>query len=174
MDRETQLQLLLDHHRRPRHRGPLEGADISVPGGNPGCGDVITMHVKADPAAERIERLMFEGAGCTLSQAAASIIVERFNRSHPTFEEVGEFSYEQMMDLLGREVVESRPRCATLALGTIKAAVRAIAINRKLRAAGKSDQEIDALRRALSDQAAGTGLVFGDQATRAAGEQPQE
>jgi len=170
MDRETQLQLLLDHHRRPRHRGPMPDADAHVPGGNPGCGDVITMHVKADKAGTRIERLAFEGEGCTLSQAAASILAERFNRTHPSFTDVMEFSYEEMLDLLGREIVDARPRCATLALGTIKAAVRAIDINRKLRAAGKTDEEIETLRQALRDQAAGTGLVFGDNAATAAGE----
>ena len=170
MDRESQLQLLLDHHRRPRHRGPMEDADVSVPGGNPGCGDLITMHVKADAEGTRIERLSFEGEGCTLSQAAASILAERFNTTRPLFGDVMDFSYEAMLDLLGREIVDARPRCATLALGTIKAAVRAIDINRKLRASGKTDEQIAALRKALQDQAAGTGLVFGENAAAAAGD----
>jgi nitrogen fixation NifU-like protein len=169
MDRETQLQLLVDHYRRPRHRGPMPDADAHVPGGNPGCGDVITMHLKADPAGERVERVSFEGEGCTLSQAAASILAERFNRERPTLDEVRRFTPERMIDLLGRELVESRPRCATLALGTLQAAARVIDINRKLRAAGKTDEQIAELRRALQQQGAGTGLVFGEQAATAAG-----
>jgi nitrogen fixation NifU-like protein len=75
-----------------------------------------------------------------------------------------------MIELLGRDVVGSRPRCATLALGTLKAAVRRIEMDRRLRASGRSDEEIAHLREALAAQAAGTGLVFGEGAVLAARE----
>jgi len=73
-----------------------------------------------------------------------------------------------MMDLVGREVADSRPRCATLALGTLKAAVKAAEMNRKLKAAGKSEMEIAELRRAIAAAAEGTGLVIGEGAESAA------
>ena len=76
--------------------------------------------------------------------------------------------------MLGEDIVGSRPRCATLALGTLKAAVKRIEMDRRLRAAGRSDEEIAAMRAALAQQAGG-GLVFGEAAVaevRAAG--PQE
>ena len=76
------------------------------------------------------------------------------------------FSYEEMLDLLGRDVAATRPACASLALGTLKAAVKTVEINRKLRAAGHSDADIAALRRAVAAQAAGTGLVLGEDAER--------
>jgi hypothetical protein len=110
----------------------------------------------------------FEGVGCTLSQAAASILTERMNKLKPTFEEVLAFSYEEMLDVLGREIAESRPQCATLALGTLKGAVKTVEMNRKLRAAGRTSQEIRELRRAVAAQVAGTGLVLGDRAQEAA------
>lgn len=148
MDRETRIAWLVDHARRPRHQGALPDADVQVPGGNPGCGDVVTVFLKADPVEERIAAVTFEGTGCTLSQAAASILVERTNRRRPTFAEVEGFTYEEMMDLVGRDVADARPQCATLALGTLKAAVRAVVMNRKLKAAGHSDAGIAELRRA--------------------------
>ncbi len=170
MDRETRIAWLVDHHRRPRHRGALPDADAQVPGGNPGCGDIITMYLRADPDEDRVAAVSFEGSGCTLSQAAASILAERTNRERPTFAEVLAFSYEEMLDLLGRDVAATRPACASLALGTLKAAVKTVEMNRKLRAAGHSDADIAALRRAVAAQAAGTGLVLGEDAERAARE----
>ncbi len=158
MDRETRVAWLVDHSQHPRHRGKLEGADVRMPGGNPGCGDLLTAYLKAAPGADRVDALTFEGEGCTLSQAAASILAERVNREHPSFEDVLAMSYEEMVDLLGRDLVSSRPRCATLALGTLKAAVRRVEMDRRLRAAGRSEEEI----RALRGQSEEAGLVFGE------------
>lgn len=168
MDRDTRIAWLVDHAKRPRHAGVLPDADARVPGGNPGCGDLVTLYLKADPAEDRVAAVSFEGTGCTLSQAAASILAERTNRQHPTFDEVMEFTYEDMMDLVGRDVADSRPRCATLALGTLKAAVKTAEMNRKLKAAGKSAREIAELRRAIAAAAEGTGLVLGEGAEAAA------
>lgn len=169
MDRQTRIALLADHFKRPRHKHAMEGADVRMPGGNPGCGDVVIVYVKADPGTDRIAEVSFEGEGCTISQAAASILAERMNRKKPTFDEILALSYEEMIDILGRDVVGSRPRCATLALGTLKAAVKRVEMDRKLRAAGRSDEEIRQIREAIAAQAAGTGLVFGDGAEVAAG-----
>ncbi len=167
MDRETRIAWLVDHYQHPRHRGRLEGADVRMPGGNPGCGDLLTAYLRAAPEADRVEALSFEGEGCTLSQAAASILAERVNRERPTFDEVLAFSYEEMMEMLGRDLVSARPRCATLALGTLQAAVRRLAMDRRLRKAGRSDAEIRALRgETPADEE--SGLVFGERAARAA------
>ena len=53
-----------------------------------------------------------------------------------------------MLDLLGPDLVMSRPRCATLALSTLKAAVKTVEMNRKLKRAGYTEAEIQELRRA--------------------------
>lgn len=158
MDRETRIAWLVDHYQHPRHRGKLEGADVRMPGGNPGCGDVLTAYLKAETGADRVAALTYEGEGCTLSQAAASILAERVNKQHPSFADVMAMSYEEMMEILGRDLVSSRPRCATLALGTLKAAVRRVEMDRRLRAAGRSEAEI----RALRGESEEGGLVFGE------------
>ncbi len=170
MDRQTRIELLVDHFKRPRFRGALPDADVRMPGGNPGCGDVVAMYVRAAPDEDRVDRVTFEGKGCTISQAAASILAERVNRKRLSFHDILEMSYEDMIRILGEDVVGSRPRCATLALGTLKAAVKRIDMDRKLRASGRTDDEIRAMREALATQASG-GLVFGagaeDEARRA-------
>lgn len=168
MDRETRIAWLVQHAQRPRHTTPLPDADISVPGGNPGCGDLLTAYLKAAPEDDRVAAVSFVGTGCGLSQAAASILAERMNKEHPSFADVLDFTYEEMMDLVGRDVAEARPRCATLALGTLKAAVKALEMNRKLRAAGKSEAEIVELRRVVAAAAEGTGIVVGEGAAAAA------
>jgi nitrogen fixation NifU-like protein len=122
VDRQTQIEVLLDHFNNPRNRKKLENADVVMPGGNPGCGDVVTMYLKTDDG--KVGEVAFVGSGCTISQAAASVLMEMVNADKPALEQVLEMDYEDMVDTLGRETVSSRPRCATLALGTLKAAVR--------------------------------------------------
>jgi nitrogen fixation protein NifU and related proteins len=147
MDRETRITWLVDHSQRPRFKGSLPDADARVPGGNPGCGDIITIYLKAKEGEDRVEAVRFEGTGCTLSQAAASILAERANNQQPSFEEILGFSYEQMLDLIGRDIAAARPQCATLALGTLQGAVKTVLMDRKLRAAGHTNEEIAELRK---------------------------
>ncbi len=168
MDRQTRIALLVDHYKHPRHKGALADADARMPGGNPGCGDIVTMYVRASPGEDRIDEVSFEGEGCTISQAAASILAQRVNKKRMGFDEVNSLSYEAMIDLLGQDIVGSRPRCATLALGTLKAAVKRIEMDRRLRAAGRTDEEIRRMREAIAAQAAGSGLVFGEDAVELA------
>ena len=119
MDRQAQIEFILDHYENPRNHGKLEGADVVSEGGNPGCGDIVTIYLKVDPE-QRVEQVTFEGQGCTISQAAASLVTEMVTGK--PLGEVLEMSYDVIVDELGRELVMSRPRCATLALGTLKAA----------------------------------------------------
>ena len=50
MDRQEQIEFILDHYQQPRQHGSLEPADVTMPGGNPGCGDVITVYLNVDRA----------------------------------------------------------------------------------------------------------------------------
>jgi nitrogen fixation NifU-like protein len=121
VDRQEAIENLLDHYQRPRNRGALDDADVTMPGGNPGCGDLVTIYLKIDQSGERIERVTFEGEGCTISQAASSILTEMVQGA--PLSNVDAMDFNDMIDELGREVVSTRPRCATLALGTLKAAI---------------------------------------------------
>jgi nitrogen fixation protein NifU and related proteins len=117
MSRQEAIEFLVDHYQNPRNRGPLENADIHLTGGNPGCADRVEMYAKVDESG-RIQAVSFEGEGCTISMAAASYVTELV--AGMSMEEVEELTFETLMDDLGREVVMSRPTCATVALGTLK------------------------------------------------------
>jgi len=119
MDRQSQIEFILDHFENPRNHGKLDDADVVSDGGNPGCGDIVTIYLKVDDAG-KVEKVTFEGQGCTISQAAASLVTEMVTGQ--PLDDVLTLDYDAIIDELGREVVMSRPRCATLALGTIKAA----------------------------------------------------
>jgi nitrogen fixation NifU-like protein len=67
-------ELILDHYRKPRNKGELDNADRVVPMANPLCGDEIFLHVKFD--GDRVSDLKFTGRGCSISQAAASMMTE--------------------------------------------------------------------------------------------------
>ncbi|MBX6342019.1 MAG: iron-sulfur cluster assembly scaffold protein, partial [Thermomicrobiaceae bacterium] len=136
MDRQEQIEILLDHYENPRHRHPIEGADVTMPGGNPGCGDVVTIYLDVAEDGERIADVAFEGEGCTISQAAASILMEIAHEEGWTLDDVMSQDYQTMVDILGKEAVQMRPKCATLALGTLKAAVKKYRRDRMREAAG--------------------------------------
>src|SRR5215207_8563911 len=137
VDRQEAIEFLLDHYQNPRNHGPLDAVDVTMPGGNPGCGDIVTIYLKVNAAGDQIEHVSFEGAGCTISQAAASILTEMVE-GRP-LAEIDDMDFNDMIDQLGREVVNTRPRCATLALGTLKAAITQYR-NNKMRADLDADQ----------------------------------
>ena len=136
LDRQMQIQILLDHYQRPRHRGALEEADVAMPGGNPGCGDVVTVYLKGAEDHEHIHDVSYEGEGCTISMAASSMLLEDVHRGNLTMDQVLDMDYNEMIEQLGRQIVASRPKCATLGLGTLKAAIRKYQKDRRLAAAG--------------------------------------
>ena len=120
MNRQEAIDFLMDHYENPRNNGPLEHADVSLSGGNPGCADVITMHARFDKDG-KAEEVHWEGEGCTISRAAASYVTELVQGM--TAEEIEHMSFENLIEDLGRELVMTRPTCATLALGTLKKGV---------------------------------------------------
>ncbi len=70
---ELYQTVLLDHSRRPRNRGDLEGATHHAAGTNPSCGDEIALHAIVNPNGI-VECITFTGQGCAISQASASLL----------------------------------------------------------------------------------------------------
>lgn len=121
LSRQEYIENILDHHDNPRNKHPLEPSDIEASGGNPGCGDIVVMYARLGEDG-RIVEASFQGEGCTISQAAASILTEELVGR--TLQEVEKMSYEDVIEEMGKDVVSSRTRCATLALTIMKNAAR--------------------------------------------------
>ncbi len=119
LDRQAQIEYLLDHYQNPRNRGEMADADVHMTGGHPGCTDVITMYLKFD--GDRIAKVSFTGEGCTISQASASVMTELVQGK--TEAEIEQMDHQTIADELGDEVVKMRPRCATLSLDVLRLAV---------------------------------------------------
>ena len=126
MMRELYTQVIMDHYRRPRNLGELEGADLEEHLLNPLCGVEVTVYAVFD--GDRIADVKFNGRGCSISQASASMMTERLAGksreeagaviSHFKSMMVGEEEFPQMDDLAALKGViqyPSRIKCATLA-----------------------------------------------------------
>lgn len=120
MDRQEAIDQILDHYHHPRNRKALTSYSFSKEGINPGCGDVVRMYARLGQDG-RVEDVSFEGQGCTISQAAASMMTEMVLGK--TSDEIMAIDAEGLVDALGREIVLTRTRCATLPLDVLKAGI---------------------------------------------------
>jgi nitrogen fixation NifU-like protein len=73
--RELYQTVILDHNKAPRNFGPLPGADREADGYNPICGDKLTVYLRVS-GEDRIEDIRFDGSGCAISTASASLMTE--------------------------------------------------------------------------------------------------
>jgi len=73
--RELYQDVILDHSRHPRHHGVLDGASHKAEGYNPLCGDRVTVYLKLG-ADNRVGDIKFQGKGCAISQASASMMTD--------------------------------------------------------------------------------------------------
>jgi nitrogen fixation NifU-like protein len=129
--------VILDHNRRPRNFGDLQPADASVEGFNPLCGDRLTVRLRLKD--DTISDIRFEGQGCAISTASASLMTEAvkgktrlealqlFDRVHelltddaaPPADELG-----KLAALSGVREYPARVKCASLCWHTLASALR--------------------------------------------------
>jgi nitrogen fixation NifU-like protein len=108
---------ILDHYKHPRHRGTIENPDVTYEDANPLCGDRIRMDFRIEN--QRIADVRFSGVGCSISQAAASMLCEKVQGM--SLEDAKRLTRDDVMELLGVELGPVRLKCALLALKTLKA-----------------------------------------------------
>ncbi|MGH2692111.1 MAG: Fe-S cluster assembly sulfur transfer protein SufU [Actinomycetota bacterium] len=71
---ELYKEVILDHYKTPRNKRPLSDATVSLKKNNPLCGDVITIHARVEDG--KVTEVAFEGQGCSISQASASMLTD--------------------------------------------------------------------------------------------------
>ena len=130
--------VIVDHNRHPRNFGKLPEATAHAEGNNPLCGDRLTVYLKT--VGDRIEQVMFEGSGCAISTASASLLTEAVKGK--TLQEVSRL-FDQVHDALTRHdstvdvqslgklaaltgvrEFPARVKCATLSWHTLQAALQ--------------------------------------------------
>lgn len=116
-------EVILQHYRAPRNFGPLEGADRMGEESNPLCGDHITVRLKVDPSTHRIGTVRFEGDGCAISMASASMLTEKV--SGLTLEEAGALRREDVVDQLKIPLSPVRLKCALTGFAALGKALHA-------------------------------------------------
>lgn len=137
--RELYQETILDHSRHPRHFGAMEDATHSCDGFNPLCGDKVKIFLKVDDSGN-IAAISFEGKGCAISQASASLMTDMLlGRSVVDAESLmenvvhlvkgedacglSEEDGETLAVMAGVSAFPMRVKCATLAWHTMKSAL---------------------------------------------------
>ncbi len=141
--RDLYQEVILDHSKHPRNFGHIEGANRDAKGHNPLCGDRV--EIWAEVTDGRIKDVSFEGRGCAISMASASLMTELlkgrsleeaaalFDRFHAVVTgngeigddeaESGDGGLDKLRVLAGVRDYPMRVKCATLAWHTLKAAL---------------------------------------------------
>jgi nitrogen fixation protein NifU and related proteins len=133
---ELYQEVILDHNRRPRNFRALAAASHTAEGYNPLCGDRLTLYLKV--AGDTIEDVSFEGAGCAISKASASMMTDalkgrtvaeadalfvRFHRMVTTPPDQAIEDMGKLSSLAGVREFPVRVKCASLAWHTYRAAI---------------------------------------------------
>ena len=136
--RELYQEVILDHNRRPRNFRAIADATRTAKGHNPLCGDRLTLYLTLD--GDRIADVAFEGSGCAISKASASLMTEAlkgktvadaealFERFHEVVTAPGDVPVDtaglgKLAVFAGVREYPARVKCASLAWHTLKAAV---------------------------------------------------
>lgn len=136
--RDLYQDLILDHNRRPRNFGPLAEANRSARGVNPLCGDKVAVHLQVEDG--QVKAIRFEGTGCAISIASASVMTESlkqrtcedavdlFERFHQMVAagdgtEPAPPGMGKLAAFAGVRDYPARVKCATLAWHTLRAAL---------------------------------------------------
>jgi nitrogen fixation NifU-like protein len=110
-EQEIYQERILDHYEEPYHRGTCPDATHAHEDDNPLCGDVIQVELRIN-AGGRIDAAWFAGDGCCISQAAASMLMEKLEGM--SIQDVKQFSAQDMLQLFGARLTPNRQKCCLL------------------------------------------------------------
>jgi nitrogen fixation protein NifU and related proteins len=113
---------ILEHYREPHNRGRLDPHDLAFADSNPTCGDELSMTIRLDASHERIIDVAFDGRGCAISQASASIMTDELRGR--TIDEVRDLDPRDVIADLGVPIGPARLKCARLGYKVLQGAVQ--------------------------------------------------
>jgi nitrogen fixation protein NifU and related proteins len=112
---------ILEHYREPHNRGVLDPHDLHFADSNPTCGDELGMTLRLDAARERIADVAFDGRGCAISQASASIMTDELRGM--SLDDVRGMDPRTVVEALGVPIGPARLKCALLGYKVLQGAV---------------------------------------------------
>lgn len=121
MSSDIYKDIILDYYRNPRNFGELPNPDVRAKDSNPLCGDIIEMQLKINDG--KVEDIRFQGKGCAISQASASMLTEVAKGK--SLDDVKALGKPDVLELLGIDPGPTRIKCALLGLKVLKLGVYA-------------------------------------------------
>jgi len=119
VDSSFYREQIMDHYRNPRYHGRLDAPTASYEELNPLCGDMI--HIDIAVADGQLADARFDGHGCAVSQASASMLLEEVVGK--PIEDVATFDRDDLFELIGVTLSPARMKCALLPLAVLRAAL---------------------------------------------------
>lgn len=119
MDSSFYREQIMDHYKNPRFRGHLDAPTAAYEELNPLCGDMIRIEIAT--ADGTLADARFDGHGCAVSQASASMMLEEVVGK--PLAEVAAFGREELFELIGVPLSPARMKCALLPLDVLRAAL---------------------------------------------------
>jgi nitrogen fixation NifU-like protein len=114
---EMYRENILDHAKHPRNHGALDPCDVDFEANNHVCGDRLRLTLRIDES-DRITEVGWDGDGCAISQASASMLGEEIIGK--TLNEIQTLDKQDIFDLLGISLTPNRMKCALLSLKVLK------------------------------------------------------
>ncbi|MEK7523629.1 MAG: iron-sulfur cluster assembly scaffold protein [Patescibacteria group bacterium] len=112
--------LIIDLYKNPLNKREMKHADLTGSGANVTCGDRVRVYVKFFKGTQNIADASFEGEGCAISMAAASLLTEEAKGK--SLDEIAKWNSENIFEFLGTELGPARIKCGLLALETLQSA----------------------------------------------------
>lgn len=116
-------EMILEYYKFPKNKRRLENPDVYNKSHNPLCGDKCEIFVKLDDSKTILETVTFDGEGCAISIASASILTKLTKGL--TLKEALDFDKDELLETIGIELSPNRLKCALLGLDTLKNGIRA-------------------------------------------------
>jgi len=112
---------ILEHYRNPHNQGVLDPHDLHFADSNPTCGDEMSMTIRLDESKQRVAEVAFDGRGCAISQASASILTDEL--AGMTVQELRDLDPRGVVENLGVPIGPARLKCALLSYKVLQGAV---------------------------------------------------